>query len=67
MSYGFPHDDMWCLDTDVSSHIFYFSLDENQTRMLRFGDGSLIKYASKGGVHVDCANMCDIGKCPFYT
>ena len=54
-------DDMWYLDTEVSSHMtcmktFYQSLDKSHKRVVRFGDGSSIRYKGKGEVHVDCTN-----------
>ena len=50
---GFPYDNMWYLDTNVSSHMtsrrsHYHFLDENQNRMVRFGDGSSIMYGVMG-------------------
>ena len=54
-------DDKWHLDMGASSHMssmktFYESLDESHKRVVRFGDGSSIRYEGKGEVHVDCTN-----------
>ena len=56
-----PIDDMWYLDTGASSHMtsmknFYQSLDESHQGVVRFGDGSSIRYEGKGEVHVECTN-----------
>ena len=56
-----PIDDMWYLDTGASSHMngmktFYQSLDEPHQGVVRFGDGSSIRYEGKGKVHVACTN-----------
>ena len=54
-------DDMWYLDTRASSHMtgmktFYQYLDESHKGMVRFSDGSLVRYEGKGEVHVECTN-----------
>ena len=54
-------DDMLFQDTGESSHTtslktFYQSLDESHKGVVRFGDGSSIRYEGKGEVHVDCTN-----------
>ena len=41
---------------------FYHSLDEYHKRVVRFSDGSSIKYEGKGGVHMDCTK----GDCMIY-
>ena len=56
-----PIDDMWYLDTGARSHMngmktFYQSLDEPHQGVVRFGDGSSIRYEGKGKVHVACTN-----------
>ena len=61
MSCGYPIDDMWYLDTVASSHMIgmktlYQSLDESHKRLMRFGDGSSIRYEDKGEKHVDDTN-----------
>ena len=58
---GSPIDDMWHLDTRVSIHMtdmktFYQSLNESYKGVVRFGDGSSIRYEGKGKVHVDYTN-----------
>ena len=58
---GSPIDDMWYLDIGASSHMtsmktFYQSLDESHKGVVRFGDGSSIRYEGKGEVHVNCTN-----------
>ena len=35
---------------------FYHSLDEYHTEVVRFYDGSSIRYEGKGEVHVNCTN-----------
>ena len=35
---------------------FYQSLDESHKGVVRFGDGSLVRYEGKGEVHVDYTN-----------
>ena len=52
---------MWYLDTGASSHMtgmktFYQSLDESHKGVVRFGDGSSIRYEGEGEVHVECTN-----------
>ena len=42
-------DDVWYLDTRASSHMmskrsFFYSLDENQHGVIRFGDESLVVF-----------------------
>ena len=59
VSSGFLHNDMWYLDVNASSCMngrrsFYESLDETHKRVVRFGDGSSIRYEGKGEVLVDC-------------
>ena len=54
-------DDMWYLDTRASNHMtsmktFYHSLDESHKGVVRFDDGSSIRYKGKGEVHVDYTN-----------
>ena len=56
-----PSDDMWYLDIGEISHMtsiktFYHSLDESHTGVVRFYDGSSIRYEGKSEVHVDCPN-----------
>ena len=56
-----PIDDMWYRDTRASIHltgikIFYQSLDESHKGVVRFGDGSSIRYEGKGEVHMECTN-----------
>ena len=58
---GSPINDTWYLDTRVSSHVndmktFYQSLNESHKGVVRFGDGSSIRYEGKGEVHVDYTN-----------
>ena len=58
---GSPIDDMWYLDIGASSHMtsmktFYQSLDESHKGVVRFGDGSSIRYEGKGEEHVNCTN-----------
>ena len=58
---GSPIDVMWYIDTGASRHMtgmktFYHSLDKSHKGVLRFGDGSSIRYESKDEVHVDCKN-----------
>ena len=58
---GSPIDDMWYLDMRPSSHMtrmrtFYHSLGESHKGVVRFGDGSSIRYEDKGEVHVDCTD-----------
>ena len=54
-------DDMWCLGTGASSHMtgmkkFYQSLDKSHKGVMRFGDGSSIRFEGKGEVHMDYTN-----------
>ena len=56
-----PIDNMCYLDMGASSHItcmktFYQSLYESHKGVVRLGDGSSIRYESKGEVHVECTN-----------
>ena len=43
--------------TDMKT--FYQSLDESYKGVVRFGDGSSIKYEGKGEVHVECTNVIE--------
>ena len=61
VSSGFPHDNMWYLDTCVSSHMIgmkssHQSIDENYKERVRFGDGSSIRCEGKGKVLFDSTN-----------
>ena len=56
-----PIDDMWYLDTRASSHMtgmktFSQSLDESYQGVVRFSDGSSIRYEGKVEAHVECTN-----------
>ena len=58
---GSPIDDMWYIDTRASKHMtgmktFYQSLDKSHKGVVRFGDGSSIRFEGKDEVHVDCTN-----------
>ena len=61
MSSGSPIDDIWYLDTIASNYMtgmktFYHPLDGSYKRVVRFGDGYLIRYEGKGKVHINCTN-----------
>ena len=61
MSSGSPIDDIWYLDTVASNHMtgmktLYHSLYESNKRVVRFGDGYLIRYEVKGKVHIYCTD-----------
>ena len=52
---------IWYLDMGASSHMtgmktFYQSLDESHKGVMRFNDGSSIRYEDKNEVHVDSTN-----------
>ena len=56
-----PIDDMWYLNMGASSHMidmktFPQSLDESHKEVVRFGDGSSVRYKGKGEVHVEYTN-----------
>ena len=57
-----PIDDMWYLDTRASSRMtgmntFFQSHDEFHKGVVRFSDGSSIRYEGKGELHVDYTNV----------
>ena len=49
---------VWQLDTGASSHMtskrsYFYSIDENQQGLIRFGDESLVKFEGKGSIFLN--------------
>ena len=58
---GEVNNDSWYLNTGASSHMigikaFFHSIDEEKKSVVRFGDGSFIKYEGRGVIIVLCKN-----------
>ena len=53
---------LWYLDTSASNHMigkksFFHQIDENKKGKVKFGDGSIIPYDSKGNISITFDNM----------